>query len=403
MSLFRSLKHRSFTLLWIGQTLSRVGDFVYQIALAWWVLEKTGSAETMGLVLVFSIMPSLVFLLIGGVAVDRFPRVMLMLLSDAGRGVVALIVAALAFSGQLQVWHVYIANLFFGFVLAFFQPAYSAIVPQIVPQNDLPSANALTSISANLGRVAGPALGAVIVGGLGSTVAFALNGVSFLVSAIFLIPLMFAHIPLPPHSEKSHIWEEMRQGFVTVLGSPWLWISIIVFSLVNVTLIGPYYVAMPFLVSDFMKADVHLLGLLYSIFPIGYVIGGAWLGRYQKLPRRGILMSVTLALAAIMLGLYGFHMPLWVLIIAALVNGIALQFGTLAWTHLLQEKIPNEQLGRVSSIDAMGSMSLMPVGMALAGWATAAFGPALVFIVGGVLTAVAGLSAMLHPAIRELD
>src|SRR5688572_29374139 len=166
MSLFRSLKHRSFTLLWIGQTLSRVGDFVYQIALAWWVLEKTGSAETMGLVLVFSIMPSLVFLLIGGVAVDRFPRVMLMLLSDAGRGVVALIVAALAFSGQLQVWHVYIANLFFGFVLAFFQPAYSAIVPQIVPQNDLPSANALTSISANLGRVAGPALGAVIVGGL---------------------------------------------------------------------------------------------------------------------------------------------------------------------------------------------------------------------------------------------
>src|SRR6266498_1508818 len=401
MSLFRSLKHRSFALLWTGQTLSRVGDFVYEIALAWWVLQKTGSAETMGLVLVFSITPSLIFLLIGGVAVDRLPRVMLMLFSDLGSGIVALIVAALAFNGQLQVWHIFVASLFFGFVMAFFQPAYAALLPQIVPSDDLPSANAMTSISSNLARVAGPALGAALVGWLGSTVAFALNGVSFLISAVFLIPLMFARIPRPTRSEESHIWAEMRQGFATVLASPWLWISIIVFSLVNVTLIGPYYVAMPFLVSDFMKADVNRLGLLYSIFPIGFVIGGIWLGRYQKLPRRGLLMFVTLALAAIMLGLYGFHLPLWVLIIAALINGIALQFGGLAWTHLLQEKVPNEQLGRVSSIDAMGSMSLMPVGMALAGWATVTFGPALVFIAGSALTALAGIAVILHPAIRE--
>ena len=114
-------------------------------------------------------------------------------------------------------------------------------------------------------------------------------------------------------------------------------------------------------------------------------------------------MYATLVLGALMLGLYGFHLPLWVLIIAALINGIALQFGGLAWTHLLQEKVPNEQLGRVSSIDAMGSMSLMPMGMALAGWATATFGPALVFIAGGALTALAGIAVILHPAIRELD
>jgi len=403
MSLFRSLKHRSFALLWLGQTLSRVGDFVYEIALAWWVLEKTGSAETMGLVLVFSITPSILFLLIGGVAVDRFPRITLMLFSDIGRGITALIVAALTFSGQLQVWHVFAASLFFGFVMAFFQPAYAAIVPQMVPQDDLPSANALTSISANLGRVAGPALGAAVVGWFGSSTAFAMNGVSFFISAILLVPLMFMGIPRPSRSEESHVLQDLREGLSAVIAKPWLWISILIFSLVNVTLIGPFSVAMPFLVSDFMKADVNRLGLLYSIFPIGFVIGGLWLGRYQKLPRRGVLMYVTLALGAIMLGLFGFHMPLWILIVAALVNGIALQFGALAWTHLLQEKIPNEQLGRVSSIDTMGSMSLMPVGMALAGWATAAFGPALIFIVGGALTALAGLVAILHPAIRDLD
>ena len=403
MSLFRSLKHRSFALLWVGQTLSRIGDFVYEIALAWWVLEKTGSPETMGLVLIFSITPSVLFLLIGGVAVDRLPRVMLLLFSDAGRCIAGLVVSALAFSGQLQVWHVYVASLFFGFVMAFFQPAYAALIPQIIPADDLPSANALTGISANLGRVAGPALGALTVGWLGSTVAFALNGVSFLISALFLIPLLFAEIPSPLRNEQSHPLTDLRQGFGTVMASPSLWISIAVFSLVNVTLAGPFSVAMPFLVSDFMKADVNRLGLLYAVFPIGYVIGGVWVGRYQKLPQRGILMYATLAIAALMLGLFGFHLPLWILIVAALVNGIALQISCLAWTHVLQEKVPNEQLGRVSSIDAMGSYSLMPVGMALAGWATSAFGPALVFIAGGMLTVMFGTLALFHPAIRRLD
>lgn len=403
MHLFHSLKNRSFGLLWLGQTLSRIGDFAYEIALAWWVLEKTGSAETMALVLVFSVTPSLLFLLLGGVAVDRLPRVTLMLVSDVGRGITALVVAGLAFTGQLQVWHVYAASLVFGMVMAFFQPAYTAVVPQIVPAEDLPGANALTSISINLGRVAGPALGATIVGGFGATAAFALNGLSFMLSAMLLLPLLSVGTTNPAHSEGLQVWRDLREGFTTVVTQPWLWISILVFSLINVTLIGPYSVAMPFLVSDFMQADVDRLGLIYSVFPIGFVIGGVWLGRYSKLPRRGVKMYMTLALAAIMLGLFGFHMPLWILILAALINGIALQFGALAWTHLLQEKIPNEQLGRVSSIDMMGSMGLMPVGIAVAGWATATFGPALVFITGGALTALAGMAVIFHPAIRELD
>jgi DHA3 family tetracycline resistance protein-like MFS transporter len=403
MSLFRALRNRSFALLWTGQTISRVGDFVYEIALAWWVLEKTGSPETMSLVLVFSITPSVLFLLIGGLAVDRMPRVLLMLASDAGRAGVALFVCALSYSGQLQVWHVYIASLFFGFVMAFFQPAYAAVVPQIVAADELPSANALTGISINLGRVAGPALGAALVGWLGSSTAFAINAGSFILSAVLLVPLLFAGIPGPARGEKNRALQDLREGFDTVLAKPWLWISILVFSLVNVTLLGPYNVAMPFLVSDFMQADVNRLGLLYSVFPIGFVVGGVWLGRYERISRRGPLMFVTLVIAALMLGLYGFHLPLWVLIVAALINGIALQAGALAWTHLLQEKIPNEQLGRVSSIDAMGSFSLMPLGMALGGWATGAFGPAMVFIVGGAVTALAGLGAILHPEIRALD
>src|SRR5437763_17004302 len=108
---FRALRGRSFALLWTGQSLSRLGDFVYEIALAWWVLQKTGSAQTMSLVLIFAITPSVLFSLIGGVVVDRLPRVALMLASDIIRGLVAMAVAGLAFGGRLEVWHVFIASL----------------------------------------------------------------------------------------------------------------------------------------------------------------------------------------------------------------------------------------------------------------------------------------------------
>src|SRR3712207_4020894 len=131
MGLFRALRHRAFALLWAGQTLSRVGDFLYQVALAWWVLETTGSAPAMATVFIFSFTPMLLFLLAGGVAVDRLPRVPLMLLSDFARAAISATITILAFGNLLEIWHVYVASLLFGFVDAFFQPAYMALVPEV--------------------------------------------------------------------------------------------------------------------------------------------------------------------------------------------------------------------------------------------------------------------------------
>src|SRR5215475_9117436 len=142
MSTLRALRHRPFALLWSGQTLSRFGDFVYEIALSWWILQETGSAEAMGWMWVCVVAPSVLLLLIGGAVVDRCPRVQVMLLSDIGRTLVVLTVAWLAYLDRLQLWHVYATSIVFGMVDAFFTPAYSALVPQIVPDDDLPSANA---------------------------------------------------------------------------------------------------------------------------------------------------------------------------------------------------------------------------------------------------------------------
>jgi len=403
MSLFRSFKHRAFLLMWLGQTISRVGDFMYEIALAWWVLEKTGDAAMMGAVLVFAITPSVLFYLIGGVAVDRFSRVGLMLASDTARGAVVLLVSFLAFTDQLEIWEIFAASLFFGVVDAFFQPAFTALVPQIVPEEDLPSANSLSSMSINFGRVVGPAIGAGVIALIGTPLAFLFNGLSFLASAAFLLPLLYMNIPRVASEKGASVLREMREGIATVFASQWLWISIIIFALTNITLSGPYSVAMPFLVNDNLGASVETLGLLYAAFPLGYIIGGVFLGRYTRIRKRGWLMYSVGIVAALALAVFGLLPPLWVLVIAALINGAALEMGHLTWINTLQELVPNEKLGRVVSIDNMGSFALLPIGFALAGWATEQYGAPIVFLIGGLFTALVSAAGLLVPAIRNLD
>lgn len=403
MSLFRSLKHRAFLLLWLGQTISRVGDFMYEIALVWWVLQKTGDAALMGMVLIFALTPSIIFYLIGGVAVDRLSRVGLMLASDLGRGIVALVVSALAFTDLLEIWQIFVASLFFGFVDAFFQPAFAALVPQLVPEADLPSANSLTSMSLNLGRVLGPAVGAAVIALIGIPLAFALNGISFLVSAGFILPLLTLALPRPAPETPTSVFHDMREGIKTVMESPWLSISIVVFALTNITLVGPYSVAMPFLVNDNLRAGVDTLGLIYATFPLGYIIGGIWLGRQPKIRRRGVTMYVGGVIASICLGAFGLLPPLWVLLVMALLNGAALEMAHLIWINSMQEIVPNEKLGRVVSIDNMGSFALMPIGFALAGWATEVFGAPFVFIIGGTATAIMSIAPLGLRAVREFD
>ena len=189
-AMFRALASRAFALVWAGQTLSRIGDALYQIAIGWWVLEHTGSAVVMATLLIVSFAPTVLLLLIGGVVVDRYSREAIMLASDMLRGLVVCAVALLAAGGLLQLWHLVLLNLVFGVVDAFFQPAYTAAVPELVREQDLPSANSLSSISTQLGRVAGPPLGAAIVAFGGPALAFALNGLTFLLTAALLVPLL---------------------------------------------------------------------------------------------------------------------------------------------------------------------------------------------------------------------
>jgi MFS family permease len=403
MILFGALKQRSFALLWSGQALSRLGDSLYRIALAWWVLEKTGSATAMGKVLIFSYTPMLLFLLVGGVAVDRFHRLKLMLWSDLLRGAIVLAVAFLAQTQQLAVWHVYMASAVFGAVNAFFQPAYAVIIPEIVPVEGLPSANSLTVLSKQIADIVGPTVGAAAVA-LGSTsFAFALNGLSFFVSAACLAPLLNLPALRGVKKESPGAVSDLREGISAILRSRWLWLTIAISALGNATLNGPMFVAMPFRIKEELHADVGALGLVYSMVALGAVIATVWLGRSARVRRRGLTSYVAWVVCGLAVMACGLPVSLVGIWSAALVCGAAITSCSLIWTNTLQELVPRAVLGRVASIDLLGSLCLLPIGHGVTGWATDQLGASMVFIIGGAITVSLALFGLTQREIRQLD
>jgi len=418
MNVLRSLKHRPFALLWTGQTTSRLGDNLYRIALAWWVLEKTGSATAMGTVLVFSQIPMLLFLLIGGVVVDRFPRIRIMFISDILSGLVITFIAIFSWLDLLEIWHIYLASITFGLVEGFFFPAYQAVVPQITPSELWTSANSLNGFSQRVTGIIGPALGAALVAAGGTSMTFGLDALSFFISALCVLPILRGNVEQTRMQEsapenvtkRTTVRAALRQGVADLRGGwnaviavPWIWISILIFGFVNMTEASPRAVALPFLIKDDLGADVGLLGLLGSASSLGFVLSTLWLGQYTRLHRRGLLGYLAIMLTGIVLLVFGWKLPIPVLVGGMFIVGMCHATFALIWNHTLQEMVPAEFLGRVYSIDALGSFVLLPIGFGITGWATDLVGAPTVFLVGGFATIALVAAGLFHPAIRSLD
>ena len=419
MTLFKSLTHRLFALLLGGQTTSRLGDSLFRITLAWWVLEKTHSAAAMGTVLIFSSVPMLLFLLIGGVATDRFPRLRIMLLSDVFNGIVVAVITLLAFLGWLEVWHIYIASVLFGLVSAFFHPAYTATVPEITPKELLPSANSLTSLFQRGTSIIGPAIGASIVAFGGTPLAFGLDALSFVISAVCIVLILSSHpelnvAPKPPTPVDGQAstspakagmrtaFKDLREGYLAVIASPWLWITIVIFGFVNASS-SPMSVSLPFLIKNNLHADVAVLGLFTSMSAVGFVVGAVFIGSFKVIRRRGPLAYISTITFGAAIGIFGVTVSIPLLAAAAFVEGFFISIFGLIWTNSLQELVPRELLGRVSSIDALGSFVLLPIGFGISGWATDLIGAPLVFIIGGSLTVILALVGLSNRSVRSLD
>lgn len=403
MPLVRPLGVREFGLLWSAQAISQLGDSIYLTALAWWVLEKTGSAAEMGKVLIFSFAPMLIFLLIGGVAVDRISRRNLMIASDVVRGLLVAVVAYLAINRLLEVWHVYVISITFGFVDAFFQPAYTAVMPELVPKELLPNANSLSSLSKQFSQVIGPIVAAGLVALGGTGVVFAINAGSFMISALLLIPLPLLKLDRGSTGARKTLFHDLGEGLTTVFKQPWLWITILISALVNLTLAGPRLTSLPLLVNQSFKGNVSLLGLFQSSVGVGSVVGALWLSRFAKIPRRGLFSYGAVIVAGFATAAMGLNLPVPLAVVAMFFMGAGVISFGLIYMNMLQELVARDQLGRVASIDMLGSLGLIPIGYGVAGALSDKFGAGEVFLFGGLLTVAIVCLGLLHPAIRTLD
>jgi MFS family permease len=302
MHLLGSLRNRPFATLWSGQTVSRFGDAVHQIALAWLVLQLTGSAAAMGAVLAAQFLPFIAFSLVGGVIVDRLPRLRVMLASDLARMVIVAVLAALVALDRVEFWHLIVLAASFRAVEAFFYPAYAAAVPELVPAEHRPSANSLHQLSRRFAQLLGPAVGAGLVAGGGTGLAFAIDAVSFLVSAVLIVlairlraretapavpaatTLGWPHSPIdgsPPRPVRSSL-ADLRSGRVARRS------AMAEFAkprhghrraldldrdrrrrVTGITLAGPLEAVLPLLVSEHLGGGVAVLRLLQTMISVG--------------------------------------------------------------------------------------------------------------------------------------
>jgi len=394
---FGPLAEREFRLLFVGRTISLFGSAFAPIALAFAVVVLTGSPSDLGFVLSAYMLAHLVFLLAGGVWADRLPRHLVMVTSDLLSGASQIAAALVLLSGVAQTWHLVVLAAIRGGASAFFMPASTGLVPQVVSAGRLQQANALLSLSRNATRIAGVALAGLLVATLGPGWALALDGATYLVGAVFV-----GMLKLPPvkAAEKREFLRELGEGWREFRSRSWLCVTIIQFALINAYAIGAFLVLGPF-VAQRSLGGAGAWGLILAAEAVGMILAGLVALRYQ--PERPLLVATLAVLTmAPLLALLGLAAPLLVILPAAFIAGVGLELYGVFWDTTLQQHIPDEKLSRVSSYDVLGSFALIPVGVAIMGPISGAIGVADTLIGAALVVVVATFAVVCVGDVRNL-
>jgi MFS family permease len=358
---FDALKERPFRLLFIGQAISLLGDGMVGVALAFAVLEETGSASDLGIVLAARTIPLVAFLLVGGVWADRLPRRALMVTTDLVRLAAQGTMAAVLIAGEPGVWELAGLAAIAGAASAFFNPAITGIMPAVVSTERLQQANALRGLTEAVGRIAGPALAGGLVVSVGPGWALAIDAATFGVSAAFLAVIpMPAHVPVESHS----FLADLREGWNDFRSRTWLWTTVASTTFGNM-MFAAYFVLGP-LVAERELGGAGAWALIVSAFGIGLLVGGIVLLHMD--PERPVLVAtLAVALYTLPLGFLAIPAPVPVTAAGALVAGAGLAVANNLWETTQQRHVPEELLSRVTSYDWFGSLAAVPIGMLLWG------------------------------------
>jgi predicted MFS family arabinose efflux permease len=338
-------------------------------------------------------------LLIGGVWADRLPRQRLMIATDLVRFALYALLAGLIFAGDPPIGVIMAIVAGEGAATAFFEPAYTGLVPQTVPEEDIQKANALSSASRNTAELLGPALATALVLGVGAGAAFVVEAATFLVSAAFL--LFVRPRPRGEQALRQPLLRELGAGWREVRSRPWVWVTISAFSFALFAALAPFYVLGALIAEDHWGA-AGWYGVVSALLGVGTLVGA--IAGFRIKPRHPMRAALTATLPwPPALLAYALGAPLPIILPAFVVAGFGLALFDVWWGTALAERIPPHALSRVSSFDWMGSLGLLPLGYLVAGVAASAWGATTVAAVGAGLGTCAFALALTSSDLRQLE
>lgn len=401
----RPFAHREYRVLIAALAISIFGSGMWAVAMVYQVIKLGGGPLELSVVAAAGSVGLVAFVLAGGIAADRIPQRKLIIAVEGANLAVIATISGLAMTGLLQLWHVAAGAFVLGVGAAFFFPAYSAILPRILPAEDLLAANGMEgTMRPVLQQAAGPAVAGILVAALSPSHAVTGVAMCHLVAFIVLNFLGQHALATPPggtepgdgHGDghrKSSFFHDLREGVSYTVRTPWLMWTLIWACISVLFLIGPIEVLLPFVVRDQLGGDSSMFGFLLAIMGAGAALGSL-VTASLKLPRRYLtVMMVSWGVGSLPLAAVGILDNFWLIAAALFIWGVTGSVGMVIWGTLLQRRVPPHLLGRISSLDFFVSLALMPVSMALAGPAAEVLPIWLIFLVAGTVCPVMAVIA----------
>ena len=401
------LRERQFALLVSARTRSMLAVAFAPVALAFGILDLPGATPTtLSVVLASEAVAVVLFILVGGVVADRYPRHRVLQAAEWVNAVAHAALALMVGMERAPLWGLVAAAVVSGTATATVWPALTGIVPEVVPEEHLQQGNALLALGTNIARVTGLVGGGLVVAAVGGGWALAIASASFAASGVLValirLPVRRAAgaVEVVEPAAPSSVLADLRDGWDEFRSRQWLWVVVVQFSVLVMVFQAAHLVLGPVVARDELGGPAAWTAVLTGE-AVGLIVGV--LVAFRLRPRRPILLGVILTFgAAPPYFLLGASAPLWVVVLSAFVMGVCFDLFGIMWQTTMQRVVPAAALSRVSSYDAMGSLMLGPIGLVLAGPAAEHFGAHRALLVCGAVMVVTTLGALAAPGVRNL-
>jgi predicted MFS family arabinose efflux permease len=403
IGILRPLRIRDFALLWLGQTISFVGDGIYIIAIAWQTYDLSNTPSALAAVGLAWSLPQVVLLLFAGVLSDRLDRRLLMIGGDLIRGAAVTTIGAMSISGTLTMPRLILLVVVFGIGQAVFEPAFTSIIPSIVPADHLVEANSLGQFVRPIAwTLIGPVVGGALIAGAGTGWAFVADAGTFAFSAVMIALMRTRPSPKDEDEQITSPWEDLKEGLRYVRKTTWLWVAMVAATVSLFAAWGPWEVLVPYVVRNDLGGSAAALGLVFGAGGVGSVLVAVTMGQRGRLPRRAMTMLyLTWAVGMLMTAGFAFVSEIWQAAAVAFVSESCITALIVIWYTLMQRLVPSTLLGRVSSLDWMISIAGVPLSFAVVGPAADIFGVDTTLVVAGVIGFLATIAFMFYPGARD--